>query len=622
MDFFQAQHITKSYGFTTILNDISFGLQQGDKAALIAPNGTGKTSLLNIIVGIDSPDKGNCIFHRDAKISFLPQNPEFKNNITVIDYILSSETPTIKAIRNYEKALAQAQHEENTQTRTNLEHCIHEIDHHNAWNYEAQVKAILGKLQINEPEKKILSLSGGQQKRVALAKTLLEDSNFYILDEPTNHLDIEMIEWLEDYLSAQKITLLLVTHDRYFLDDICNVIFEIDGQQLYRYDGNYSYYLEKKSEREFIQQKEQEKNRNLFRKELDWIRRMPKARTTKSKSRIDAFDELKNKLDTNTVRLNSEIRIQSPRLGNKIINIEHLSKSFADKKIIHDFSYKLLKGDKIGVVGKNGTGKSTLLNIIAQHLPMDAGAIEIGETVKIAYFKQDGLQINQDKKVIDIVLDIAEYVVLADGSQLSASQFLGYFNFAYPVQQTLFSKLSGGEKRRLYLLITLMQNPNVLILDEPTNDLDIFTLQILEDFLQDYQGCVIVATHDRFFINKIAQHVFVFQNDGCIKDFYGNYNDYRIQLAEKINEKPEPKIKKEKNTNTEKNQDKLSYKEQKELELLEKEIPKLETELSDLLNQMHDSNNANLQHIAKCYAEKQSQLETMNNRWLELSLKS
>lgn len=621
MDFFQAQNITKSYGFKTILNDISFGLQQGDKAALIAPNGTGKTTLLNIIAGIDSPDTGNCVFHREAKVSFLLQNPEFKKNITVIDFILSSESPAIKAIRDYEMAVALSQHSEVPYNKGILEHCIHEMDRHNAWNYEAQVKAVLGKLQLNQIEQNIHSLSGGQQKRVALAKTLLDDANFFILDEPTNHLDIDMIEWLEDYLSTQKTTLLLVTHDRYFLDNICNVIFEIDNQKIYRYEGNYSYYLEKKSEREFIQQREQEKNRNLFRKELEWIRRMPKARTTKSKSRIDAFDELKNKINNNTAPVNSEIQIKSPRLGNKIVNIENIAKTFEDKKIINSFSYKFLKNDKIGVVGKNGSGKSTLLNIISGGLASDAGNVDIGETVKIAYFKQDGLQLSADKKTIDVVNDIAEYVVLADGSQLSASQFLSYFNFSYPVQQTLFSKLSGGEKRRLYLLVTLMQNPNVLILDEPTNDLDIFTLQILEDFLIDYQGCVIVATHDRFFINKIAQHVFVFQEEGNIKDFYGNYNDYRMQIAEKPAIKSETKIVKEKPAIKEKQTNKLTYKEQKELERLELEIPQIEATLSDLLSQMSNSEAGDLQTIASAYEEKQKLLEVMNERWLELSMK-
>jgi ABC transport system ATP-binding/permease protein len=623
MNYFQADNLSKAFAEKILFRNISFGIDQGQKVGLIARNGAGKTTLLNIMMQRDIPDWGNCNFRKDIRVAYLDQNPDFAPQPSVIETILNYNSPIISTVREYEKQVklqelnpAQADNEQ-------LQKLITRMDELNAWNMEAKIKQILSQLKIDNLTQPMGELSGGQIKRVALAKILIDEADFIILDEPTNHLDLQMVEWLDDYLARQKLTLLLVTHDRYFLDNVCNEILELENGNIYRYKGNYAYFLEKKQERENAQELQTEKARNLLKKETEWMRRQPKARTTKSKARIDAYHQLKEAASVQQIGQTKEIVMQVARLGKKILELDSISKKFDDKTIIDNFSYIFKKKEKTGIVGMNGTGKTTLLNIITQKLAPDSGTVTTGETIEFGYFTQDGIRVEENKKVIDVVKDIAESIKVGKDVSLTAAQFLQYFNFPFNVQNDFVRKLSGGEKRRLYLLTILMKNPNFLILDEPTNDLDIATLNVLEDFLTDFPGCLIVVSHDRYFLDNLVDHVLVFEGDGKIKDFPGNYTDYQEKkAADRQLERKEEKRNTnqvEKPSSTEKK--KLSFKEQREFETLEKEIEKLELEKTVLLESLNSGTLTpeELLKASEDYARLGKTLEEKENRWLELS---
>ena len=622
MNYFQAENLTKIYADNILFENISFGIDQGQKVGFIASNGAGKSTLINIMTKRDIPDSGQCSFRNGVSIACLDQNPEFDPAATIYETLLADDTPLTRTIREYEELLRNQEKSPGTDNTALMQSLIIKMDELQAWDHEARIKQIISRLKLDNLDRPLGQLSGGQQKRVALAKILIENADFIILDEPTNHLDIEMIEWLEDYLSRQKLTLLLVTHDRYFLDKVCNEIIELDRGDLYRYKGNYAYFLEKKEERESAQQAETERARNLLRKETQWMRRQPQARTTKSKARIDAYYKLKEKASRKTEVQPNEIIIQPTRIGKKILELSHVSKQFDDKIIIKDFSYIFKKLEKVGIVGKNGTGKSTLLNIITQKILPDDGSVVLGETIKYGYFRQEGLQVDENKKVIEVITDIAETISIGKDLTYTAAQFLQYFNFPFNKQNDFVRKLSGGEKRRLYLVTVLMHNPNFLILDEPTNDLDIATLNVLEDFLSGFQGCLIVVSHDRYFLDNLVEHIFVFEGEGKIKNFPGNYTEYQIkkteeELSDKKAErtliKPVPAETREKT--------KLSYNEQKEYELLEKEIAALEKEKGSLLDKLNSGTQSadELQRISELFRETEKLLEIKENRWLALS---
>ncbi|RZT93534.1 ATP-binding cassette subfamily F protein uup [Ancylomarina subtilis] len=616
ISYLQIENLSKSYGDQILFTDISFGVGQGQKIALIAKNGTGKTSLLNIIAGKDAQDSGDVTFRKDIKLGYLEQIPEMEESNTVINELFNSTDPVLSVIRDYERMIESGNEEGMTEI-------LEKMDLFKAWDYEVKVKQILSKLKITNFDQPISQLSGGQKKRVGMAKVLITDPDFLMLDEPTNHLDLEMIEWLEDYLKKSKCTLLMVTHDRYFLDRVCNEIVEMDANNIHTYKGNYSYYLEKREERILNQNAEASKAKSLLKTEQEWMRRMPQARATKAKSRIDAFYELKEKASKSYREDKMDIDIKSARLGTKILEFDHLNKSFGDLKILEDFSYKFQRGEKIGIIGKNGTGKSTFLNIITQNLEADSGNIEIGETVVYGYYKQDGITINEDQKIIEVIKEIAESIDLGNGKVMSASQFLEYFLFPVKTQYNLVSKLSGGEKRRLYLMTVLMKNPNFLILDEPTNDLDIMTLNVLEDYLMNFKGCLIIVSHDRYFMDKVVEHLFVFEGQGQIRNFPGNYTIYReTQLEEekeqKQVEKP-VKVKKEKPKQTVKT--KLSFNEKREFEQLEKDMESLNEEKAELETAMSSGTLSNEDLMTKSarIQEVIDLLDEKEMRWLELS---
>jgi ABC transport system ATP-binding/permease protein len=623
MNYFQADNLSKSYAEKLLFEKISFGIDQGQKVGLIARNGAGKTTLLNIMMQKDIPDSGSCNFRKDIRIAYLNQDPNFAPEPSVIQTILADNSPIIKTLREYEEVLKLNEKNPSDANNEKLHKIMGKMDELEAWNMEAKIKQILTQLKIDDFNQPMGELSGGQVKRVALAKILIEEADFIILDEPTNHLDLQMVEWLEDYLERQKLTLLLVTHDRYFLDNVCNEILELENGNIYRYKGNYAYFLEKKQERENAMLAHTEKARNLLRKETEWMRRQPKARTTKSKARIDAYHQLKEAASVQNTGQTQEIIMQVSRLGKKILELENVSKQFDEKIIIDNFSYIFKRKEKTGIVGMNGSGKTTLLNLITQKLAPDSGTVSAGETIQFGYFTQDGIKVDDNKKVIDVVKDIAESIKVGKDVSLTASQFLQYFNFPHNTQNDFVRKLSGGEKRRLYLLTVLMKNPNFLILDEPTNDLDIATLNVLEDFLSDFPGCLIVVSHDRYFLDNLVDHVFVFEGNGRIKDFPGNYTDYQEKkLLEKQLEKKEEKqnpVKIEKPAVTEKK--KLSFKEQKEFEALEKDLEKLEIQKTALMESLN-SGKLSAEELIKAsadYAQIEKLLEEKENRWLELS---
>lgn len=611
--YLQLDNLSKSWGDQPLFEGLSFTINQGEKVALIAKNGAGKTTLMNIIFGQEVADNGNVIFNNDIRIGYLRQLPELNPDETILEAAFSSSGETITAVREYESALE-------SHDPKSIERAMEKINHLNCWDFELKIKQILTELNIHDLQQPIRELSGGQKKRVALAHVLIDEPDFLILDEPTNHLDLEMIEWLERTLEKAKCTLLMVTHDRYFLDRVCNEIIELDDQSLFRYKGNYSYYVEKRNERIQNLSTEIERARNLFRTELDWLRRMPKARTHKSKYRTENAYILKEKASKRIDDSKLELAINSQRLGNKIINLDHLSKSFGDIIILKDFSYKFARYEKIGIVGKNGSGKSTFLNLLTGVCQPDSGKMDIGETVCFGYFRQDGIQFAPENRVIDIIREIAEIVEMGDGSKLSASQFLNYFLFPPETQYSYVSKLSGGEKRRLYLCTILMRNPNFLILDEPTNDLDIMTLNVLEDYLKSFTGCTIIVSHDRFFMDKIVDHLFVFEGDGIIKDFPGNYSDYH-DWEEERSRTDQSAAKTEKPTREKpvSEKKKLSFREKKELDELEIEISQLEKEKKILEEELNSgllaADELNKKSIR--YGEISPLLEEKEMRWLE-----
>lgn len=627
MNYLNAESLSKAFNETPLFENLSISLSANQKMALIAANGSGKTTLLRMLAGKEFPDTGNVTIRNGISVGYLEQEPELNPEATVMDSIFKSDHPVLHALGEYEKCLDEGEAADHHL----MQQLIDKIDSLQAWGFENKAHEILGKLGIHDLDKQIRHLSGGQKKRVSLAKLLVEEPDLLLLDEPTNHLDLDMIEWLENYLNALNKTVLLVTHDRYFLDKVCDTIVELDNGKLYVYSGNYAYFLEKKSERGQQEAGEMEKAKNIYRRELDWMRRQPKARGTKQKARIDSFYEVEEKVNSKRIEDKLNLSMQMQRMGSKILELENICKSYNDKTLLKDFSYTFKKGEKVGIVGKNGVGKSTLLNIIMESVRPDKGKVRQGETILFGYYSQDGIQLKEDKRVIDVVKDIAEYVEVGKGKGkwLHVSQFLNHFNFSGSKQHSFVSKLSGGEKRRLYLLTILVKNPNFLILDEPTNDLDIVTLNIFEDFLQSYEGCILMVTHDRYFMDKLVDHVFVFEGNGKIKDINGNYSDYRNQL-DAANRKPEAGIKKKMEETVEsssrtdsllKKKKGLSFKESKELKLLEGELAELENKKSALMEKM---NSGNLKHneMHDCsvqYDETVKEIESKTDRWLELS---
>ncbi len=625
MNILSVENISKSYADKVLFEKISFGINWGDKVALVARNGTGKSSLLKIISGDENADEGKISKNKEVRFGFLEQDLKFNENLSVLDNIFLSASPEVLAIKEYERIneLYELNHaDENYQL---LQKAIARIEELIAWDYESRVKQVLGKLGINHYEQSIKTLSGGQKRRVALARVLIEDPQFLILDEPTNHLDIGMIEWLESYLSRQNITLLLVTHDRYFLENICDTIIELDNNKIYRYEGNYQKFLEQKANRTFNEESEHEKLKNRYRRELEWVRKMPKARTTKSKSRVDTFEMIEAKVKSRKKEEELRLSIKMNRIGGKVLELKKVYKKYAENVLMKGFDYTFKKGERIGIVGKNGTGKSTFLNLITNKDKADSGKINVGETIIYGYFNQEGIKLDQDKRVIEVVKDIAEFIPLADGSKVMASQFLQMFGFPISQHFTFVSSLSGGEKRRLHLLTILVTNPNFLVLDEPTNDLDLITLQALEEFLENYTGCLIIVTHDRYFMDKLVDQLFIFHGEGNIQVFPGNYTEYRNaeDNAEslKIQEAIQPSI--EQKPVAEKPKIKLTYKERLELETITKEIEKLEAEKNDLTNQMQSENlnHESLQQNGIRLSVVIDQLDQKTNKWLLLSEK-
>jgi ABC transport system ATP-binding/permease protein len=620
ISYLQVENISKSFGDLLLFENISFLIAKDQKIALVAKNGAGKTTLFNMLCGKDTPDTGTVTFHKDITIGFLEQEPHFDENKTVLEQVFFSSGEMIHVIGEYEDSL-------HSHDMNRLHQATEKMDLLQAWNYEAKIKQILTQLKIETFDQKMSTLSGGQRKRVALANALIREPDLLVLDEPTNHLDLDMIEWLEEYLNKSGITLFMVTHDRYFLDRVCNEVLEIDNRQFYRYQGNYTRFLEKREERLWNENINVEKARNLLRRELDWIRRMPKARTTKSKSRIEGFYELSDKAEGRSKERQVNLNVEGSRLGKKIIYLKYISKSFGDTKILKDLTYNFIPYEKVGVIGNNGTGKTTFLNILTGALSPDSGRIETGETVTFGYYKQDGMSFNQEMKVIDVAQDIAEVVRVGEKDNMSVSQFLNYFLFPPEVQQSFVYKLSGGEKRRLYLATVLMKNPNFLILDEPTNDLDIMTLNVLEEYLLNFKGCVIIVSHDRYFMDKVVDHLFVFEGNGRVRNFPGNYSIYRdykitqerkqrkIAKAERQNEPADER----KPTAT--NKKKLTFNEQREFGQLALDIEQHEAEYKQLETQLYTGNldKDKVLEISVRMGELLKLIDSKTNRWLELS---
>lgn len=624
MNYVAAENLTKSYGLKVLFKNISFNVNEGDKIAIVAKNGSGKSTLLKILMGKEIADSGEVVINKDIQVVLFDQEIEFDSSLSVEEFMMTLDSPPIMAVKNYHHAL-------HTENPDDMEKALAEMEIHKAWDLENEMKQILSQLKITDLDAKMGKLSGGQIKRVALAKLLTETRAEHrhillIMDEPTNHLDVEMVEWLENYLSKSKITLLLVTHDRYFLDAVCDIIWEMEDQNLYVHNGSYATYLENKMIREDNLNSTIDKANNLYRKELEWMRRQPKARTTKSKSRIDAFYDTEKVAKQDTRKQSLELDFEMKRLGKKILELRNIDKSFGEKVLLKDFSYQFQRGEKVGIVGKNGAGKSTLLNIIQALEPYDKGEIETGETIKFGYFSQKGLTYKEDERVIDFIKEIGENFPLANGRTISASQFLRLFLFDDQTQYSPISKLSGGEKRRLHLMYVLYQNPNFLIFDEPTNDLDLPTLTVLENFLLQFQGCLIIVSHDRYFMDRIVDHVLAFEGDGKIKDFVGNFSEYREAKSqeEKAVKEVTPVKKVEEAAPSTANKPsssakKLSYKEQRELEMIEKEMPKLEAERAEILEKLN--NETDYDKISNLSTELErigNQLEEFEMRWLEL----
>lgn len=618
------QNLTKTIGSLTLFENISFSIPERHKVGLIAQNGTGKTTLLNIICGDEDYDAGQIVFRRDIRVGYLPQHPEFSPELTVMEACFEHSGPVTDLIKEYNRALQEPEN-------PHLAELMERMDKAQAWDYDARIKQILSILKIRDFNEKVGHLSGGQIKRIALAGVLLREPDLLILDEPTNHLDLEMIEWLEGYLQSASLSLLMVTHDRYFLDRVCDRILELDNQTLYAYGGNYSYYLEKRQQRIEAKNSEIERANNLYRKELEWMRRMPSARGHKARYRKDAFYELEKVARQRMEQRRATLEVKSAYIGNKIFEANYISKSYGpDKVILKDFYYNFSRFEKMGIVGNNGTGKTTFIKLILGLEQPDQGHVSIGETVRFGYYSQDGMTFNNEQKVIDVVRDIAEYVDIGGGRHLSASQFLQYFLFPPDKQYNYVYKLSGGERRRLYLCTVLMKSPNFLVLDEPTNDLDIVTLQVLEEYLQNFSGCVIIVSHDRYFMDKVVDHVLVFKGNGVVKDFPGNYSQYRAyaemkaqaereETAASAKNKTAQKAKGKTRQNPEKR--KLTFKERRELEQLEQDIDRLEAE-QKALEQDFASGTLSVEEItekSKRLNSLKKELDEKSTRWLELS---
>ncbi|WP_185286782.1 ABC-F family ATP-binding cassette domain-containing protein [Chryseobacterium indologenes] len=627
MNYVSAENLTKSYGIKVLFKNISFHINEGDKIAIVAKNGSGKSTLLKILMGKEIADSGTAIINKDIQVVLFDQEIDFDPDLNIEEFMMTLDSAPILALKNYHKSLHSTDNDF-------IEKALADMEAHKAWDLENEMKKILSQLKITDLEAKMGTLSGGQIKRVALAKLLTETRaehrhTLLIMDEPTNHLDVNMVEWLENYLNKAKITLLLVTHDRYFLDSVCDIIWEMEDGNLYTHNGSYATYLENKMIREDNLNATIDKANNLYRKELEWMRRQPKARTTKSKSRIDSFYETEKIAKTDTRKDGLELDFEMKRLGNKILELKHIDKSFGSKVLLKDFSYQFQRGEKVGIVGKNGAGKSTLLNIIQGFEKADRGEIETGETISFGYFSQKGLTYKEDERVIDFIKEIAEFYPLANGKSLSASQFLRLFLFDDQTQYNPISKLSGGEKRRLHLMYILYQNPNFLIFDEPTNDLDLPTLTVLENFLQQFQGSLIIVSHDRYFMDRIVDHVLAFEGEGKIRDFVGNFSEYREArsreeaLEKNSATKPEPVKEAASNpqniSSLPSKKKKLTFKEQKELETIEKEMPELEVQRADILEMLN--NETDYEKIAKLSSELETVSEKLENhemRWLEL----
>jgi ATP-binding cassette subfamily F protein uup len=618
MNLLSVENISKSYGERTLFKDVSFGINQGQKVALVAKNGVGKTTLIDIINRQKEADSGNIVYRKGIKVSYLEQDPLLPEEKTIEELVYNTDNSTLRTIKNYNNIINDPEQFEKIQD------AIDEMDRSDAWDYEVFVKQILSKLKIENLDSKISTLSGGQKKRVAMAQVLLNKPDLLILDEPTNHLDLEMVEWLEEFLSSEKFSIFMVTHDRYFLDRVCNEIIELDRETVYKYSGNYSYYLNKKAEREASEASSIEKAKNLFGKELEWMRRQPKARTTKSKSRIDAFSELKKKAKQKISERELKIEINMQRLGSKTIEIHNLGFNYDDLKIIEHFDYIFKRSERVGIIGKNGVGKSTFLDLITGGLKPKQGKVVVGETVKFGFYRQDGINFKEGAKVIDTIKEVAEFIPLAKGQKITAAQLLERFLFDRKKQYDFIEKLSGGERRRLYLCKILMENPNILILDEPTNDLDILTLNVLEDFLQDFPGILIVVSHDRFFMDKIIDHLFVLEGDGKHRDFPGNYSEYRdyITLENRENQKDQKKEEQKAKKKDSNRKPKMNFKEKKEFDTLEKELEKLNSR-RDEINQMFEKGDilgSDIEKISIELSEINEKIDQKEERWLELSM--
>jgi len=625
MNYLSIESISKRFADRQILNELTFGMAAGDKVALVAQNGTGKSTLMKIIAGLEEPDSGRVVFRKGIKVRYLMQDPKINPDLTIWDSVFETDNPILIAISEYERCL------EVGETGEAFQKAMDTLEELNGWDQEVKVKSILSELNIDQLDAKVGSLSGGQLKRLALAKVLIDEPDFLMLDEPTNHLDLEMIEWLEKFLKTENITLLMVTHDRYFLENVCNTILEMDDFGLYTYKGNYSFFLERREERKASDQATIEKAKNLFRTEVEWMRRQPKARTTKSKARIDSFHDLKQVAKQRIDNKQVELEINMERMGSKILEFHNVGKGFADKQLFEGFSYKFKRAEKVGIIGPNGTGKSTLLNIITEKIQPDSGKVVLGETIKVGYFNQEGMTFKPNERVFEVVKKVAEFIPLAKGKKLSASQLLERFLFPKNMHYNMIEKLSGGEKRRLHLLTVLMKNPNFLILDEPTNDLDIMTLNILEDFLLDFPGCVIIVSHDRYFMDKLVDHLFVLEKDKLsIKDFPGNYSQWRdwkkaggdkveeiVPLKKVVEKKSKPK-----NEPLDKPQ-KMSFNEKREFGIIEIDIEKLEKRKEDINKKfeagIEDSDE--MMKLSDELGEIIEDLETKSDRWLELSEK-
>jgi ATP-binding cassette subfamily F protein uup len=620
MNYLSVENLSKSFGERIIFEDLTFGIDKGDKVALVAKNGNGKSTLLKILCGDGTEDGGRIVYRKGIRVDYLEQAENFNPEARIFDEVLKADTQEARAIKAYSIAI------KNPEETEAFEQAFEQMNRVNAWDYDVKVNTILSQLKIEDPLQKIGELSGGQKKRVALAKILINEPDLMILDEPTNHLDLDMIEWLETYLSKSKSALIMVTHDRYFLEVVCNTIIELEDQQIYKYEGNFSYYLEKKAERNEQRQATIDKAQNLMRTELDWIRRQPKARGTKQKARVDAFDGLKNTATQRIQKDELEIEIQMNRLGSKVVELHNLGKWFDDKKIINKLDYGFKRGEKLGIVGANGTGKSTFLNMLTGREEPSQGKIVVGETIVMGYYHQSGASFKEGKKVKEVITDIAEFIPLSKGRKMSAAQFLEKFLFPRSMHFLDVDRLSGGEKKRLYLMTILMKNPNFLILDEPTNDLDIFILSVLEEYLASFQGCLIIVSHDRYFLDKLVQHTFYFEGEGVVKDILGNYTAYRNYLKEeasskRLEAKQEPVKQVEEKPAEVKEKQKLSYKEKVEFDGLEKELEALTKERDELTTKLSDAavSGDQASQIAIRLGEIGQAIDDKEMRWLELS---